>query len=113
MLPEIRKPKKKLGQHVFIAQSSFWVRAPGSGSLRLRTKMGRMVKKGEVLGLITDPYGGSKVEVLATRTGIVIGMTMLPLVNTGDGVFHIAIFEDSEAVEERIETFAGENTLVF
>ena len=32
-------------------------------------------------------------------------MTMLPLVNKGDAIFHIATFEDSEAVEERLEIF--------
>ncbi len=30
---------------------------------------------------------------------------MIPLVNKGDALFHVATFEDSEAVEDRLESF--------
>lgn len=101
-----RAVKKKTKQSkVFVARSSYWVRAPHSGSLRARRRCGDRVKKDDVLGEISDPYGRDKVKVYATRTGIIIGMTMLPLVNNGDALFHIATFEDSEAVEERLGIF--------
>ncbi len=63
-----------------------------------------MVNKGDLLGVLSDPYGDNRVKVIAQKTGIVIGMTRIPLVNNGDALFHIAIFEDSEAVGESIET---------
>lgn len=104
--PENAKPKKKKKQkEVFVARSSFWVRAPESGSLRAQKKCGDQVNKGDLLGEISDPYGRNKVKVIANKTGIIIGMTMLPLVNNGDALFHIARFEDSEAVEERLGVF--------
>jgi len=109
MLPGVFRPSRKLGKHVFVADSSFWVRAPASGSLSVKTKPGSRVSEGDILGVLSDPYGESQVEVIAPRTGIVIGMTMIPLVNRGDGLFHIAVFNDSAAVEERIEEFAEES----
>lgn len=101
----VKKPIKKKSKEIFIARSSHWLRAPQSGSLVTKKKLGAYVKKGEVLGKISNPYGGDKVDVLASKTGIIIGMTMIPLVNRGDALFHVATFEDSEAVEERLEIF--------
>jgi len=97
--------RKKRYKEVFTARSSSWVRAPYSGSLRTLVKLGAHVSKGQVLGIISNPYGRDKNKVINTKTGIVIGMTMLPLVSKGDAMFHIAAFEDSEAVEERLELF--------
>ena len=88
-----------------MARSSSWARAPQSGSLRAGIKLGEKVSKGQDLGTISDPFGDDLTKVKSSRTGIVIGMTLLPLVNKGDAMFHIASFEDSVAVEERIEIF--------
>lgn len=105
---EHKEPKRTLRKReVFIARSSHWVRAPNSGSLRVRKKLGSMVTKDEILGEISNPYGDFKVEVRAVKTGIIIGMTMIPLVNNGDALFHIATFENLEALEERLEVFEG------
>lgn len=65
----------------------------------------KTVNKGDLLGELSDPYGRERIEVHAAQTGIIIGMTMLPLVNNGDALFHIATFKDSEAVEERLGIF--------
>ncbi len=97
--------RRRKNRDIFMARSSYWVRAPHSGSLRAKKKSGDRVKKGELLGVLSNPYGGDKVEVRAVKTGIIIGQTMLPLVNNGDALFHIATFEDSEAVEERLGIF--------
>lgn len=103
--PLVRKPVKRGSKEVFIARSSHWVRASHSGSLRAKKQCGDHVSKGDLLGELSDPYGREKVEVRAVRTGIIIGMTMLPLVNNGDALFHIATFKDAEAVEERLGIF--------
>lgn len=92
-------------KEVFVARSSYWVRAPHSGSLRVRKHLGNRVKKGDLLGVLSDPFGGERIEVRVPKTGIIIGMTALPLVNNGDAIFHIARFEDSGAVQGRLEEF--------
>lgn len=94
-------------KEVFVAKSSYWIRAPHSGSLRARRELGSRVQKDELLGVISNPFGGDKVEVRAKRTGIIIGMAVLPLVNSGDALFNIATFDDSQEVEERVELFEG------
>jgi len=102
--PKKLKRRKKY-EEVYTARSSAWIRAPQSGSLRAGIKLGEKVTKGQNLGTISDPFGDNLTVVKNLRTGIVIGMTVLPLVNRGDAMFHIASFEDSVAVEERIEVF--------
>lgn len=102
---EKKATKSSKTKDVFIASASHWIRAPHSGSLRKRKNIGNHVKKGEVLGVISDPFGVEKYYVKAKRTGVIIGITMLPLVNDGDALFHVATFNDeadTEAVADEV-----------
>ncbi|MGY9048043.1 succinylglutamate desuccinylase [Puniceibacterium antarcticum] len=78
------------GAPVFCERSS-WSRAPTGGLLRTMKASGDYVEVGDVLGVISDPFGEVEAEVLAMDTGIVVGRTNLPVVNEGDALFHIAI----------------------
>ncbi len=85
------KPLKKiLRKKSFIALSSSWVRAPKSGIHISHQKLGDIVKKGDVLGEIANPFGDNKILIKAHESGMIIGTSMLPLANKGDALFHIA-----------------------
>ena len=86
----IKSPKKITRRKTFIARSSSWLRAPHSGLNTPRIKLGSSVKKGDVISEIANPLGDHKTLVRAHETGIVIGISLLPLVNKGDALFHIA-----------------------
>jgi predicted deacylase len=92
------KSKIPVKREIFCAGSSHWVRAPHSGSLHIRKPVGSKVKEGEVMGVISDPFGIDLYYVKARKTGIIIGIVMLPLVNNGDALFHVATFDDPKAV---------------
>ncbi len=96
---------KKPAKDVFIARSSHWIRAPHSGILTVKKKIGQRVRKGHVLGVISDPFGREKHELVAKRSGIIIGAVTLPLLNRGDAAFHVATFEDVSTVEEHVDMF--------
>ena len=96
--------RKKL-QEPFVARSSTWVRAPASGVFRKTAGLGNRVKKGEILGLIDDPFGGDEIEIFASADGIVIGCSEIPLMHEGDALFHIARFEDAREVAGQVESF--------
>lgn len=72
-----------------ILSSSKWVRAKMSGLFRSFVEHGCEVRKGQVIGSISDPYGDREVSVKASISGFVIGYNRLPLVNKGDALFHI------------------------
>jgi len=103
MLPRARQ-RDKLVPPV-IVRSSSWVRAPCSGVLRLVTHNGAVVRDGDRLGYITDPYGADEVEISAHADGIVIGHTTLPVVNEGDALFHIGRTEGTEAAADALDAF--------
>jgi len=113
MLPERASKSKSTGQPMrrvkardpFVARSNRWVRAPVSGVLRASAELGRSVAAGDLLGVICDPFGQLDHPIYAQRAGLVIGRTRLPLVNEGDGIYHIAHFEQLDEVATALEGF--------
>jgi predicted deacylase len=87
-----------------VARSSTWVRAPEGGILRSEIALGERVNKGSVLATIADPFGERETEVTSPVSGIVICRTNLPLVNEGEGLFHIARFDRADEVAAHIES---------
>ncbi|MDH5711082.1 MAG: succinylglutamate desuccinylase/aspartoacylase family protein [Gammaproteobacteria bacterium] len=109
MLPTSNKKPKTQTEPV-IARSSFWVRAPDSGILRTTVALGGRVKKGTLLGVVSDPFGERECNVISAYNGIVIGRTNLPLVNEGDALFHIARFDHVGEVASMVDEFTEEHT---
>ncbi|MDQ3192675.1 MAG: succinylglutamate desuccinylase/aspartoacylase family protein [Bacteroidota bacterium] len=72
-------------------QKSTWVRAKNSGLFHPVKKNGAFVKKHELLGTITDPYGEFETEIIASAEGYIIGINNLPVVNRGDALIHIGL----------------------
>jgi predicted deacylase len=87
----------------FVARGSTWVRAPSSGILSTRVRLGAKVEAGEILGEVSDPLGDTAVNVCSPETGVVIGQINLPLVNEGDALFHVAVFKRVEGVVAQVE----------
>jgi predicted deacylase len=72
-----------------------WVRASRGGILHLDIALGQKVAKKQVLGLITDAFGDTKLKVRAPIDGIVISHTQNPLINQGDGIVNLALIDDN------------------
>jgi predicted deacylase len=73
-------------------RKTHWVRASKSGILMLTVKLGSKVEKKQVLGVISDAFGNQSVKVRSPYEGLVIGNQQNPLVNQGDGIVHLAVF---------------------
>lgn len=69
---------------------SSWVRARGTGMLHLEVALGEHVTEGQRLGGLFDSFGKRVRLVHAERSGVVIGRTEAPVVNSGDAVVHVA-----------------------
>ncbi|CDZ77508.1 aspartoacylase [Legionella massiliensis] len=82
-----------------IAKSTFWIRAQASGMMVDAKPQGYKIDKGELLCSIVDPLGDNKVRITCPYEGLIIGRTNIPLVNEGDALFHVALFEDLEGVQ--------------
>ncbi|QAX31004.1 succinylglutamate desuccinylase/aspartoacylase family protein [Leisingera sp. NJS204] len=86
------------------AGSSSWERAPAGGLLRTYKTTGEMVEEGDVLGVVSDPFGEHEEELQAGQAGLIIGRANMPIVNEGDALFHIARVATPVEAESRIES---------
>ncbi len=68
-----------------------WIRAEHGGLLELHVGIGSDVKKGDLVGTITDPLQNSRKELRAKMDGHVIGAVMAPMVIPGLAVVHLGI----------------------
>ncbi len=91
-----------------VIRSSKWVRAPHSGLLRSATALGSAVGEGQLLGLISDPFGENEVEVRASVGGVIIGRSNIPVVHEGDALFHIARHEGTQVIARSLDDFEPE-----
>lgn len=78
-----------VGREPVFLEESKWLRAPNSGLFLAQVKNGSAVKKGELLGIIMDPFGKVERKVKALRDGVVLCVNEAPTVYKGDAIFHI------------------------
>ena len=71
--------------------SSTWVRARYAGLFRYFIANGSRVEKNQVIASISGPYGEFEKKIKSPRTGYVIGVNNMPIVNQGDALFHIGL----------------------
>lgn len=79
-----------VSQNAIIIKKSSWIRAHRSGLLHVKIPCNKLVKKGELLATITDPYGTMRFLVKAPNEGYIINVNELPIVHQGDAIFHIS-----------------------
>jgi hypothetical protein len=79
---------------------SSWVRADNGGILLSDVVLGSTVRKGDLLGTITDPMSNASSEVLSPHSGRIIGMARNQVVMPGFAAFHIGIQTDETPPEE-------------
>lgn len=72
-----------------LIKSSTWVRAKASGMLQSMVKSGEFVRKNQVVGNITDPFGEFCIALKSPTEGYVIGLQNDPILHMGDAVMHI------------------------
>lgn len=70
-----------------------WLRARAGGILDLRVQLGQPVSRRQVISINTNPFGQERSQLRSTASGIVVGLTRLPLVHPGDAICHLARIE--------------------
>lgn len=72
---------------------STWVRARTSGLFHTSKVNGAHILKGEIIGMICDPYGEHEEKLISPTDGYIVGMNNQPVINQGDALIHIGIEE--------------------
>lgn len=73
-----------------VVNNSKWVRAKHSGMFHPRVEVGKWVKKGDILASISDPFGYFERTLKSLYSGYILCINQSPIVNQGDGIFHIS-----------------------
>jgi predicted deacylase len=89
------------------SHQSTWVRAPVGGLFRSFRDIGEQVGATEVLGVVSDPFGENEVEVVADEPGLLVGRAILPIVNEGDAIYHVARVSKDSDPETTIDTMTS------
>ena len=104
MLPALKKPR--IIKSV-VADSTSWVRAPYSGIVSHKAKLGARVSEGQRIAVVGDPLGDAEADVIAPFDGIVIGRSNLPLAHEGEALFNIAVFKSVSRAADKVESFTA------
>lgn len=104
MLATSRKGKT---HEPIITNKTSWVRAGMSGTFARDVKLGELIKRGTLLGMLSDPLGGDREEVIAPFTGVVIGQLNLPLAHEGDALIHLARVPDAGEAESTLDNYTS------
>lgn len=76
---------------VRISDETHWMRAERGGILDLHVGPGDEVAVGQPLWSVVSPFGHERNQMDSPYSGVVVGLTTLPLVNPGDAVVHVAV----------------------
>lgn len=90
-----------------IYYASDWIRADAGGILFSRVKLGDEVKKGQVLGTITDPINNDRSVIHAPEDGRILGMALNQVVIPGFASYRIGVEKTSKAAAEETEPQAN------
>ncbi len=86
---DMRKTAPGAGKTEIYGKSS-WVRANYAGLFHPKIELGDIIKKNQLLGRITDPFGNEIFNIKSRHIGRVIGLNYNPVVHKGDAILHIA-----------------------
>jgi hypothetical protein len=94
------KKRRLWGEPEPVYYRSSWVRADNGGILLADVSLGSTVRKGDLLGTITDPMNNARTELRSPYSGRIIGMARNQVVMPGFAAFHIGIQTDEAPVDE-------------
>ncbi len=77
---------------VFLNKTT-WVRAKSSGLFHTSKTNGSHIQKGDLIGMICDPYGEYQEKLISPAAGYIVGINNQPVINQGDALMHIGIEE--------------------
>ncbi len=88
MRDEMPPPAKKAP--IYIEKSS-WLRSKAAGLYHSFFRPGEPVNKGDVVGLITGPFGEFESPLKAHISGYVLAINNIPVIHRGDAIMHIGV----------------------
>jgi len=77
-----------------MCKKSYWVYVDQGGLLDIPVALNQIIEKGELIGVLRNPFGDVIKEYFAPEKGIVIGKSTNPVNIDGGRIIHLGILED-------------------
>ncbi len=81
-------------QESLILKESNWLRAKISGIFISKIVYGQHVQAGQVVAVISDPFGKTRITIKCPVDGYIIGVNNMPVVSAGDALMHIGTISE-------------------
>ena len=87
----IDRPVKMLPHVPFLCKKSYWLYTDEGGLLEVPVELAQPVRKGELTGVLKNPFGGVVREYFAPEDGIIIGKSTNPVNRSGGRIVHLGV----------------------
>lgn len=78
-------------EEAFICKKSYWLFVDKGGYLEVPVALNQKLTKGDLIGILRDPFGTVLKEYLCPEDGIVIGKSSNPINMNGGRIIHLGI----------------------
>ena len=75
----------------YICDRSYWINSNQGGIVDVFPSLAAEVKKGEIIAKVFDVFGQVKEEIIANRSGVVIGKNIRPNCDAGTRILHLGV----------------------
>jgi hypothetical protein len=86
--------------------NSTWQRATTGGMIFSKVQLGQFVRKGDLLGTVTNPITNVRKEIRSNYNGRILGMAVDQVVQPGFAAYHIGIQAPQEQISPPAEVTA-------
>ena len=99
----MRKASRFWGAPQPVFYESQWIRAAQGGILLSDVNLNDKVKKGQILGTVTDPISNTGSAIIAPYDGRVLGMAVNQVVHAGFAAYRLGEEKSAEEVQAKAE----------
>ena len=92
--------------------NSTWQRATTGGIIFSEVQLGQFVRKGDLLGTVTNPITNVRKEIRSEHNGRVLGMALNQVVQPGFAAYHIGIQAPQEQISPPEEVTAESDSAI-
>ena len=92
--------------------NSTWQRATTGGIIFSEVQLGQFVRKGDLLGTVTNPITNVRKEIRSEHNGRVLGMALNQVVQPGFAAYHIGIQAPQEQISAPEEVTAESDSAI-